>query len=407
MHDHKPEPKKWRERIGERDIELEEARLDVFNAVSLWSHNPRLLPLLGGDDVESEGELEARLTQSKGYDVLQRSIRDHGQMDPIYVWSNAPHSKNLVLEGATRVTILRDLARKAKGTPDADRYRYVRAKCLPSDFTEAERVILLARIHVRGTGVRSWGRYVEAKFIHDNTDSLNGAAPLMTSSELAGYMGKSLSWVTRLKDAYTFASKFVEYIDSPDAKALALKHFSTLEEISKSTGFGPTVRDYDNPDSQQLRADVFDMVRNNVFKEYRDARFMKQFHDDPEKWAQLNTHEEHIANKLAAEEKKGAGNLAARIGALPTQVERALDQSPDALDATAIDRLDRAARVIQEKLAGASVFRMRLRAFTEELSDATLKQIKDVQKDEYEDLVEALGDFRDRLQKHAAWGHEL
>lgn len=404
---HNPEPKKWREKIGEKELELEEVRLDVFDEVRLWPDNPRLLPLLGQDNAKSDPELESRLSELNGYDVLHRSIRDHGQMDHVYVWRNDPQSKFLVLEGATRVTILRDLARKTKGTPDEDRYRYVRAKRLPADFTPEDRVILLARIHVRGTGVRSWGRYVEAKFIHDSVTRQNGSAPLMNVSQLAGYMGKSISWVTRLKDAYIFASKFVEYIDSPDADQLARDHFSTLEEIAKSTGFGPLVRDYGNKQGEQLRTEVFDMVRNNVFKEYRDARFMKQFHDDPEKWAQLKTHQEYIANKLALEEKKGAGNLAAKIGALPTQVERALAQSLDALDEKAIDDLDRAARVIEEKVAGASIFRMRLQAFTKALSNATLNEIKDVPEDDYNELAEALGDFKDRLQKHATWGKNL
>ena len=226
MHTNRPTPKVWRERIGERELELEEARLDVFDEVRLWDENPRLTPHLGGGGVHSDEELEAHLTESKGYDVLHKSIRDHGQMEPVYVWRASPESKFLVLEGATRVTILRDLARKAKTTPDPDRHRYVRAKVLPRDFSEADRVILLARIHVRGSGVRSWGRYVEAKFIHDCVFSSNGNARLMSVTELAGYMGKSVSWVTRLKDAYTFASKFVEYLDGPDAEKLALDHFS-------------------------------------------------------------------------------------------------------------------------------------------------------------------------------------
>ncbi|MYD87428.1 MAG: hypothetical protein F4137_11240 [Acidobacteria bacterium] len=407
MHDHDPHPKKWREKIGEREHELEETRLDVFDSVSLWAHNPRLRPVLSAEGIHSDADLEGHLEGSKGYDVLHRSIRDHGQMEHVYVWRDNPKDKYLVLEGATRVTILRDLARRAKGTPDVDRYRYVKAKCLPADFSKEERVILLARIHVRGTGVRSWGRYVEAQFVHDSVDSANGAAPLMSVSDLARYMGKSVSWVTRLRDAYTFASKFVDYVDTPDAEQLARDQFSTLEEIAKSTGFGPMVRDYTSSDSEQLRAEVFDMVRNNVFQEYRDARFMKQFHDDPEKWAQLKTHQENIASKLALEERKGAGNLAAKIAALPKQVQRALEQSPDALDESAIDYLDRAARVIEERLAGASLFRMRLQALTKALSNATLANIKDLQEDEYRDFDEAFGDLRDRLKKHAPWGQSL
>ena len=407
MHDHTPEAKKWRERIGDRELELEEVRLDVFDQVRLWANNPRLMPFLDGGGVHSDEQLERNLEASRGYDVLHRHIRENGQMDPVYVWRESPHSKFLVLEGATRVTILRDLTRKAEGTPDADRHRYVRAKLLPTDFTEEERVILLARIHVRGTGVRSWGRYVEAKFVHDSVTPQNGGAPTMNVSQLAGFMGKSLSWVTRLKDAYTFASKFVEHLDSPDADRLALEHFSTLEEISKSTGFGPIVRDYGNPESDKLRAEVFDMVSHGVFKEYRDARFMKQFHDDPEKWAQLQTHEQNIANKLAAEESKGGSGLAARIRALPAQVERALDRDPSALDASAIDHLDRAARSIETKVAGAPVFRNRLHTFSEALSNVTLKEIRDVPQDEYDELTEALDDFKGRLQKHADWGANL
>ena len=407
MHTHHPKPKVWREKIGKRELELEEVRLEVFDEVTLWDENPRLLPHLGDEGIHSDAELEAGLAQSKGYDVLHKSIRDHGQLEPVYVWRSEPQSKFLVLEGATRVTILRDLARRAKETPDPDRYRYVRAKVLPPDFSEVDRVILLARIHVRGPGVRSWGRYVEAKFIHDCVVSSNGRAPLMTVTELAGYMGKSLSWVTRLKDAYTFASKFVEHVDSPDAEKLALTHFSTLEEISKSTGFGRIVRDYENSESAELRAEVFEMVSAGVFKEYRDARFMKQFHDDPEKWAQLRTHERDIANKLAAEEKKGTGSLSAKIRALPAQVRRALDQAPDSLGETAIENLDQAARMIEHKVAGAPVFRIRLRAFTKALSDVTLTEIKGVHEDEYEELTEALEDLRHRLCKHVSWGRNL
>ena len=134
---------------------------------------------------------------------------------------------------------------------------------------------------------------------------------------------------------------------------------------------------------------------------------MKQVHDDPEKWAQLKTHEQDIANKLAAEERKGAGSLAAKIRALPTQVERALDRTPDALDETAIEHLDRAARRIEEVVADAPTFRMRLQAFTEVASNATLKEIKNLQEDEYRELVEALDDLKDRLCKHVPWGKDL
>src|SRR5207237_120428 len=128
------------------------------------------------------------------------------------------------------------------------------------------RAILLARIHVRGSGVRAWGRYIEAKFIYDNVVGVNGQPPVMLMKEMADYMGKSGSWVSRLKDAYEFAKKFIEYIDTDDAEQIAAKEFSTLEEISKASVIGTQLRDYDNSDYETLRADVFDMVRKGVFK---------------------------------------------------------------------------------------------------------------------------------------------
>src|SRR5439155_314656 len=156
-----------------------------------------------------------------------------------------------------------------------------------------------------GTGVRSWGRFIEARFVYETVVGKDGQKPVMSVSDLASYMGKSASWVSRLKDAYQFAKKFVEHIDSPDADKLAVEHFSTLEEIAKCRDIGPKLKDYDNDTFHELRADVFDMVRKDVFKEYRDARFMREFHDDPEKWAQLKQGEKHIANKLASELKAG------------------------------------------------------------------------------------------------------
>ena len=41
---------------------------------------------------------------------------------------------------------------------------------------------------------------------------------------------------------------------------------------------------------------MVDMVNKEVFTEYRDARFMREFFDDPEKWERLKTHEKGIAS---------------------------------------------------------------------------------------------------------------
>src|SRR5437879_5651158 len=105
-------PRVYVERIGESDWELVEAQLDVLDEVTLWPENPRLLTHLPTDGFASEQELEAALRQTRGYDNLRRSIEDIGQMEPIYVWRSDDASKYVVFEGATRVCILRELARK-------------------------------------------------------------------------------------------------------------------------------------------------------------------------------------------------------------------------------------------------------------------------------------------------------
>lgn len=405
MVDDKPKAKIFREKIGNKEYELREEKLDVWNDVTLWPNNPRLLPYLAdGHGVESEDGLENFLRRTNGYAPLAKSIADIGQMEPIYAWKRDDQQKYLILEGATRVTILRDLARKQIGKPSEGQHRYVSAKILPPEFSEEERVILLARIHVRGTGVRSWGRYIEAQFVHDAVVGKNGAAPLMTALELANHMGKSVSWVSRLKDAYEFAQKFIEHDDSNQAHAVALDQFSVLEEIAKSPKVGPMVKDYTNPEFDGLRTDVFNMVRNKVFKEYRDARFMKQYYEDPEKWELLKQGQENVANQLANELKAGSTSLKGKIEALPGQIERALERDSESVSDDDIDSMRKAVHIAESfRNPGVQQFRLRLRGFTEAMAGAALNDIKAVQPTDIEAFDEALTDFRHRLEKHKSW----
>ena len=401
---HHPKPKYFREKIGDTEFELREEKLDVFDEVTLWSENPRLQLFQQESDVSSEEELQARLKATNGYDVLERSIREVGQLEPIYVWKNENMKKYIVLEGATRVTILRELSQKAKGTSTEADWRRVTVKVLPETFTVEQRVILLARIHVRGSGVRAWGRYIEAKFIHDHVTEHNGQKPVTTVRELARYMGKSDSWVSRLKDAYEFARRFVEYVDSPDAEKLAASHFSTLEEISKAAGFGSLVKDYDHPEHSKLREEVFEMVRNDVFKEYRDARFIKNFWEDPSKWEQLKTHEKFIANKLANEERTGGvGSLTGKIAALPASIARALDRDPESITERELESLQKAVREVEARLPGIGVFRLQLNSFKTALLEAPLSEVKSITRQEWEDLKEGMDDLDQRLTKYADW----
>jgi len=395
-----PKPRKYLEKIGDREVELAEAKLDVFDDVTLWADNPRLQRKLTVGNIASEAELEVALQDTNGYDNLRRSIEDIGQMEPIYVWRPDSASKYIVFEGATRVAILRTLSRKHMSGVKAGKFTHVRAKVLPDDFTETERAILLARIHVRGTGVRAWGRYIEAKFIYETVVADERPA-LMNVSEMARYMEKSVSWVQRLRDAYQFARKFVEHVDNDEGEQLAARHFSTLEEASKAAIIGSQLRDYDNPKFDALRADVFDMVQNEVFKEYRDARFLKDFHDDPDKWAQLKSGERHIASRLAAEVKSNTSSVKAKVAAVDQLVQKAIERGEVDFGEEEIEALQRAVSRIYEQIhPGIRPFHVALKMATRGLSEASMADVKTLSPEELTEFREAVDYFDGLVSKH-------
>ena len=396
-----PRPRIHIEKIGDTEWELAEDQIDVFKDVTLWPDNPRLLTNVPEDGFASEEELEAALQRTRGYDGLKRSIEDIGQMEPIYVWRSDDASKFIVFEGATRVCILRQLSRTHASGPKAGKYGRVKVKVLPPHFGARERAILLARIHVRGTGVRSWGRYIEAKFIFDNVVDQEGHHALMSVTEMANHMEKSVSWVQRLRDAYQFARRFVEHVDNDQAEELAADEFSTLEEISKAPIIGSRLRDYSNTEHDGLRADVFEMVRNEVFKEYRDARFLKEFHDDPEKWAQLKSGEKHIASRLASEVKTNASSIKAKIAALEQQVQRALERQETEFNDSDIEHLERAISRIQEHVhQGVRPFRIAFKTLVRTLTEASMADVKTVRSEELAEFQEALDYFNMLVERH-------
>lgn len=398
-----PKPRTLVERIGGRDWYLEEQELDVFDHVVLWNENPRLLPYLAdGGVAASEEDLESAVQRTRGYDNLRKSIEQIGQMESIYAWRKDTDTAYLVFEGATRVAILRELARKRQNGPDAGKFRKVKAKILPPEFGEMERVILLARIHVRGTGVRAWGRYIEAKFIHDHVTAPNGQSPMMMVSDMAKHMEKSISWVQRLRDAYEFAHRFIEYVDAEDGEQIAVKEFSVLEEISKAAQIGPRLREYGNKQHDELRAEVFDMVKNEAFSEYRDARFMKEFYEDPDKWAQLKSGEKGVAKKLAAEVKTSASGIKAKIGSLEQHVQRVLDRGGDhGLGEDDVEALQRAEVLIQHHLhPGVRPFRIALNTVTKALSEASMADVKALEANQVSALMEAVTYFNELVQRH-------
>jgi len=401
---HEPKAHPYRETIGDAHYLLPASNVDVFEDVTLWSENPRLIPFLAEHPAESEDDLAASLQRTPGYQGLRKSIADIGQLEPIYVWKRDEHQqKYLVLEGATRVTILRELALKYAGQPTEDGYRYAKAKILPPEFGQKDRVILLARIHVRGSGVRSWGRHIEAKFIYDHVVGVNGQPPVMKLTDMARWMGKSVSWASRLRDAYEFAQKFVEFLDRPDSERKAVQYFSILEEISKSRRFGPRIKE-DSKEGEGLREEVFEMVAADVFKEYRDARFMQEYYEDPEKWEQLKSHEPGIANKLANEIKAGTSNLKGKIAGLPKRIERTLARDTDALDVDDLENLEDCVSIVADHVAAdLGQLRIRMKWFKKALYNASLDEILKVTPEEYQELMNGIGDFEARLRQHASW----
>ena len=201
----------------------------------------------------------------------------------------------------------------AKGRRTATGFGWFTAKVLPEEFGHKERAILLAQKHVRGTGVRNWGRYVQAKFIHDQVENDPPVLTLTEDGESHGeesFVGLTPAGRLQILQAVRGIG-----VDAPDGEKLALRQFSTLEEISKSTGFGPRIRAR-TEEGDQLRGEVFDMVKNDVFKEYRDARFMAKYFEDREKWDRLRSHEKHAAHELYNEIRAGQTGVKSRVRAL-------------------------------------------------------------------------------------------
>ena len=388
------------EKIGNSEWELREVRLDIHEEVALWADNPRLQTSLM-EGYSTELELEEALRESSGYDSLKKSILEIGQMHSVYV-QRTTTGKYLVLEGATRVTILRELDRKYKSGKHEGVFRHVQAKILPSNFGERDIAILLAGIHVRGSGVRAWGRYIEAKFVYETVMGRPGHPPLMNQSQLAENMGKSEPWVSRLKGAYEFALKFIDHIDGDDnLRKLAAEKFSVLEEISKARGIGPHLRDFTNSAYDDLREDVFDMVRNNAFKEYRDARFLKEFYDDTDVWTQLKSGEEHVANKLAQQVQDKHSSPKSKISAMPQMIKRAIDRGEDGFDDEDIALLQQTIDLIEDQVHdGVQPFRLALKKATRTLNKTSRADVQDLTASDIDQFEEAYEYFKGLVTRH-------
>src|SRR5690606_18419598 len=130
----------------------------------------------------------------------------------------------------------------------------------------------------------------------------------------------------------------------------------------------------------ELRQDVFDMVRNDVFKEYRDARFLKEFYDDEDAWAQLKSGEKHVANKLAQQTQHKSSSPKAKIAGLPQLVRRAIERGEDGFDDEDIASLQQTIDLIEDKVHdGVHPYRLALKKATRTLNRASRAYVVDLQ----------------------------
>lgn len=304
----------FHERIGQREWQFFEIKLDVHKQVKLWDDNPRLLT---AGHLDSEELLEEALRLVGRFKQLKKSLQGIGQLQPIYA-RRTETGKYLVLEGNSRVTALRDLDRENPG-----RFRHVITRVVPSDFGDREVAILLAGVHVRGTGVREWSGYVQARFIYE---MVARKPAVLTQADLAKNMGRSEGWVSRRKSAYEFALKYIEYLggETKEARKETEEKFTILEEVSKAAIVGRLLRNYDEPKYDNLRKDVFDMVYRNAFKEHRDVRYLRYFFENSDWWEQMKSGEEYIAHHLSKQVGGISDNPKAKIAEFSGFIERAI-----------------------------------------------------------------------------------
>jgi phage-related protein len=144
------------------------------------------------------------------------------------------------------------------------------------------------------------------------------------------------------------------------------------------------------------------MVLNGAFTEYRDARFLKEFHDDPDKWEQLKSGEPNIANRLANEIKSTANSPRTKISSIPQMIRRSIERGETEFGDDDIEALQQAIDQITDQIhEGVRPFRIALKKMTRSLSEASMADVKALASDEISDFREALDYFDGLVAKHA------
>jgi hypothetical protein len=196
-----------------------------------------------------------------------------------------------------------------------------------------------------------------------------------------------------------------DHIGDEPIDRFTAKNFSVLEEISKARVIGSQLKDYSNPSYDKLREEVFSMVRNHAFKEYRDARFLKEFHDDPDAWDQLKSGEEHVANKLARNIETKSSSPKVKIAGLTQVLKRAVDRGEGDFDDDDVAELQKAIDIIEDQVHdGVHPYRLAIKKAARTLNKASRADVRDLSADDLNEFKDAYAYFMGLVDAHGTTG---
>ena len=143
------------------------------------------------------------------------------------------------------------------------------------------------------------------------------------------------------------------------------------------------------------------MVQKNAFKEYRDARFMKEFFTDPDAWHQLKSGEEHIAHKLAKEVENKSSSPKAKISGLPQLVKRAVERGDASFDDEDVSQLQQVIDIIEDQVhEGVHPYRLAIKKAARTLNKASRADIVDLSDGDLAEFIDAYEYFMSLVGSH-------
>lgn len=250
--------------------------------IRLWPENPRIkhaLAKLNTFPTEEDLMAEIQGVQRTVYRNLYRDIEKFGQQEPVFLQVPDPHPSTIevatVIEGNTRVTVLKELHERY---PRDARFARVKAYLLPPGFSDSDLAILMANYHVKGTLRNQWDRYQIGAFLHEQIEQ----ARRFNQAELAEFIGKSPSWVSRHLTVYKFALDFKDELEGTynlsvgESEDETNRYFSILEEAWKVKAF----RDEMDRDVE-AKETLFRWVHDGKFRDHRSVRGIYELYTDP------------------------------------------------------------------------------------------------------------------------------